>query len=109
MNANQLFNWRKTVMAPALSLSVVPSADLASAGFVPLGVVVADDPAEPVSATASVAERAISPGAVAPRRVADARAGMIEIELANGMRLRVDAFVDERALRRVLSVLQAAA
>ena len=35
------------------------------------------------------------------------RAGLIEIELACGTQLRVDAFVNERALRRVLSVLKA--
>lgn len=95
-------------MAPAASLSVVPSAGLASAGFVPLGVVMADDPVAPMSAATSVAERATSPRVVAPRRTTEERAGMIEIELANGMRLRVDAFVNERALRRVLSVLRAA-
>jgi hypothetical protein len=32
---------------------------------------------------------------------------LIEIELANGTRLRVDAFVNERALQRVMSVLKA--
>jgi transposase len=34
------------------------------------------------------------------------RPGMIEIDLACGTRLRVDACVNERALRRVLSVLK---
>ena len=33
----------------------------------------------------------------------ETRSGLIEIDLADGMRLRVDAFVNERALRRVLS------
>jgi transposase len=36
------------------------------------------------------------------------RVGVIEIELADGTRLRVDAFVNERALRRVLAALKAA-
>ena len=31
---------------------------------------------------------------------------MIEIDLACGARLRVDAFVNERALRRVMTVLR---
>lgn len=39
----------------------------------------------------------------------EARPGLIEIELADGTRLRVDAFVNERALRRVLAVLKASA
>ena len=42
------------------------------------------------------------------RPTLDERAGIIEIDLMNGTRLRVDAFVNERALRRVLSVLKAA-
>ena len=36
------------------------------------------------------------------------RAGVIEIELVDGTRLRVDAFVNERALRRVLAAVKAA-
>ena len=38
----------------------------------------------------------------------DERPGVIEIDLVDGVRLRVDAFVNERALRRVLAVLKAA-
>ncbi len=41
------------------------------------------------------------------RPAMDERPGMIEIDLADGTRLRVDAFVNERALRRVLAVLRA--
>jgi hypothetical protein len=36
------------------------------------------------------------------------RVGVIEIELVDGTRLRVDGFVNQRALRRVLGVLKAA-
>jgi transposase len=39
----------------------------------------------------------------------EARPGLIEMELPDGTRLRVDAFVNERALRRVLAVLKATA
>lgn len=35
------------------------------------------------------------------------RTGLIEIDLVCGTRLRVDAFVDEYALRRVLSAIKA--
>jgi transposase len=38
----------------------------------------------------------------------DERPGVIEIDLVDGVRLRVDAFVNERALRRVLAVLKTA-
>jgi transposase len=41
------------------------------------------------------------------RPTLDERPGTIEIDLVDGTRLRVDAFVDERALRRVLAVLKA--
>ena len=37
----------------------------------------------------------------------DERPGVIEIDLADGVRVRVDAFVNERALRRVLAILKA--
>ena len=36
------------------------------------------------------------------------RTGMIEIDLPNGVRLRVDAFVNEKALRRVLQAMKGA-
>jgi len=36
------------------------------------------------------------------------RVGVIEVELVDGTRLRVDPFVNERALRRVLAALKAA-
>ena len=36
------------------------------------------------------------------------RVGVIEIEWVDGTRLRVDGFVNERALRRVLAALKAA-
>jgi len=41
-----------------------------------------------------------------PRPGIDERPGVIAIDLADGMRRRVDAFVNERALRRVLTVLK---
>ena len=41
------------------------------------------------------------------RPAMDERPGVIEIDLADGTRLRVDAFANERALRRVLTVLKA--
>jgi hypothetical protein len=40
------------------------------------------------------------------RPAMDERPGMVEIDLPCGTRLRVDAFVNERTLRRVLCVLR---
>jgi len=44
----------------------------------------------------------------APSAAIDDDPGAIRIDLACGTRLRVDAFVNERALRRVLAVLRTA-
>ena len=56
---------------------------------------------------APVAIAATAPGQAGVARPAmDERAGVIEIDLVDGTRLRVDAFVNERALRRVLAVLK---
>jgi len=51
---------------------------------------------------------AVRPDAAGPIRPMDERPGVIEIDLADGTRPRVDAFVNERALRRVLTVLRTA-
>jgi transposase len=81
MNANLLFNWRRQLSGQTLALSDQSEA----MAFAPIDV---------------VAE---------PRR--DERAGgagLIEVELPDGARVRVDAQVDELALRRVLAALKAA-
>jgi len=79
--------------------------------FVPIGVLERSEDGGPGLVAGS------SPAGVAPslpghaplaRPVMDERPGVIEIDLADGTRLRVDAFVNERALRRVLTVLRAA-
>jgi transposase len=117
LNANLVFNWRKASWAtggstasaePSVAASV--SSDSA-ADFVPIGVFArAEDEGPAVIAGASA-----RPGTGAPPRGAAAmypamaeRVGVIEIELADGTRLRVDAFVNERLLRRVLAALKAA-
>ncbi len=79
--------------------------------FVPIGVLERSEDGGPALVTSlSPAGVALSsPGhAPLPRPAMDERPGVIEIDLADGTRLRVDAFVNERALRRVLTVLRAA-
>lgn len=79
--------------------------------FVPIGVLgQAEDGGPALVARPSPAVVAPpSPGyAPLPRPAMEDRPGVIEIDLADGTRLRVDAFVNERALRRVLAVLRAA-
>jgi len=120
LNANQVFNWRRRAIAAAapkakrssLSAALVPQGEVsaAAATFLPVGTI---GPADDAGAllmsppTASGIARAVSDGSGSAGPAMDSRAGLIEIDLACGTRLRVDAFVNERALRRVLSVLKA--
>ena len=79
--------------------------------FMPVGVLGRSEDGEPTlvagSSPAVVAPSSPS-SAPLPRPAMEDRPGVIEIDLACGTRLRVDAFVNERALRRVLTVLRAA-
>jgi transposase len=121
LNANLVFTWRRA-MQPASSpvadvtppAMPMPSDGLPSAvdapEFVPLGVFTrADDDGPGLKAHVAPAAIATAPPgrASVPRPGMDERPGVIEIDLVNGTRLRVDAFVNERALRRVLAVVKA--
>lgn len=83
INANLLFTWRRQMRTPASAAS-------------PLELI----PVEVISSAP-----AASPAAAAGAE----QCGVIEIVLAGGVRVRVDAEVSEAALRRVLSALKAAA
>jgi len=79
--------------------------------FVPIGVLEHSEdggPALVAGSSPAVVGPSSSSHAPLPRPAMDERPGVIEIDLADGTRLRVDAFVNERALRRVLTVLRAA-
>ncbi len=71
--------------------------------FVPVGVLSRTAPRAAPSLALPAAE------AAAQAAPGDARAGSIEIALANGARLSVDAFVNEKALSRVLRAMKGAA
>jgi transposase len=92
-----------------------PASNLTRAGegpleFVPLGVFGRAADEGPALVTARAAgSSAASACMPAPKTTMQARPGLIEIDLTDGTRLRVDAFVNERALRRVLAVLRATA
>ena len=93
-----LYNWRSAWKAAGLAARarVVPPAE-----FVQLGVVSdasGQGPMMPMTA-----------GAVSPRGIGLAlaeRVGVIEIDLPEGVRVRVDSGVNEKALRRVLSAVR---
>ena len=79
--------------------------------FMPIGVLGRSEEGGPaLVARPSPAVMAPPPSGPAPlpRPAMEDRPGVIEIDLADGTRLRVDAFVNERALRRVLAAVRAA-
>lgn len=89
VNANLLFTWRRQARWGRLGD--------------PLPIAAGDEslPLIPITVTTDNADR--------PRRrppAPDDRTGIIEIVLPSGERLRVDAWVDEPALRRVLAAIR---
>ena len=122
VNANLLFNWRRTARAAASAVAELdgsaarrPSVEMAPApctpAFIPIGMFgrAEDEGPALIAAPAPVVSgTSPSPRATSQRPALDERPGVIEVDLADGTRLRVDAFVNERALRRVLTVLKAA-
>jgi transposase len=113
LNANLVFAWRR-ILQPAPAIAVAASAQTLPASsneppsgaeapeFIPIGVfALADDHGSELPPAAAAGR------APAPRTALEERPGVIEIGLADGARVRVDAFVNERALRRVLAALKA--
>ena len=117
VNANLVFNWRKAARAAAAKVSALGARAQGDARpgaaeaceFIPIGVLGrAEDGASAlaVGSSPAVVSETSSRRTSLPRPGMEERPGVIEIDLADGVRLRVDAFVDERALRRVLAVLK---
>jgi transposase len=98
LSESLLYNWRTARKAAALAMGASEPVT-----FVPVGV---------LSQAAPQAKPALTVPAIqaaAEATSGDARAGSIEIALANGARLSVDAFVNEKALARVLRAMKGAA
>jgi transposase len=89
-----LYNWRSAWKAAA-AVAVGSSGAVA---FVPLSVLAEADSTAPVRLPAPEPPRSPPPG--------EGRAGAIEIALPDGARVSVDAFVDEKALSRVLRAMK---
>ena len=117
MNANLLFTWRRIARTacaagaevaapsePARSDAMLAASD---PGLIPIGVFTHAPDGGP-ALIAGGAQQLPSPTARV-RAAVEGRTGLIEIDLADGTRLRVDGFVNERALRHVLSALRATA
>jgi|Tabmets5t2r1_1033131.scaffolds.fasta_scaffold112605_2 transposase len=103
LNANLLFKWKRHEKTGGL---VVPPPEAPE--FVPIGVVGrANDGGPALLARVPDSEpRNQGEGEVHRPSGLECRTGVIEIDLPDGARVRVDAFVDARALARVLSALK---
>jgi transposase len=88
-----LYNWRSAWKAAVSMRSPEP------VEFVPIGMIAQASDEGPAMTT--MPEPPALSGSCREDRV-----GVIEIELANGTRVRVDAFVNEKALSRVLRAMK---
>lgn len=93
-----LYNWQSVWKAAA---TVAQASSPVSAEFIQLGVVVA--PSEHSPAMRLPAD---VPGPRGTGLTLAERVGVIEIDLPDGVRVRVDGGVSEKALRRVLSAVK---
>jgi transposase len=94
-----VYNWRSARRAQAIA--AIPGAGPVE--FIPIGVVDGIEGDQPAALSKPVLAAARS--AVDSPSNSD-HGGMIEVELTNGARLRVDGQVNERALCRVLRALK---
>lgn len=109
LNANLLFTWRRQVRPaePAAGPPAVAAPEPAE--FVPIGVFGSAPDEGPAMLATAAPPRAAGVAEVrppVPHPALEQRPGVIEIDLPGGVRVRVDAFVNERALDRVLKVLK---
>lgn len=114
VNANLVFKWLREAgqgRGVPRGSAPVPSAASDVLEFVPLGVFAHEDETggggvslalAPPAKQQPPASRAALPSA--PKL--EERAGVIEIDLPGGARVRVDAFVNQGALRRVLQAMK---
>ena len=92
-----LYNWRSTRKAAAEAMGAAENVE-----FIPVGLI--EGPAGcPAMPTPPDPEPAQQPAAAA------CKSGSIEITLPNGTRVSVDAFVNEKALSRVLRAVKGVA
>ena len=90
-----LYNWRSARKAAAVAMGAPENVE-----FIPAGIIEGPPPLNP----AMLPSRNPAPRQQPVR--AKSKAGSIEIALANGSRVTVDAFVNEKALSRVLRAMQ---
>jgi transposase len=114
VNANLVFKWLRDarrsgdVERPPEGVQIEPARALE---FVPLGVFTRDDETGGGAVSLPVPSPAPGPSPLHSTRPSmppklEERAGVIEIDLPGGARVRVDAFVNQGALRRVLQAMK---
>jgi transposase len=105
INANLLFKWKRQAEACAPDMSLLEGPE-----FVPIGVVGRAGDGRPalLARMPGVEDGQPARACLEHRRASslESRAGVIEIDLPDGARVRVDAFVNGRALARVLGALK---
>ena len=90
-----LYNWRSARKAAAVAMGAPENAE-----FIPVGIIEAPATRGPAMLALPTPEPAAQPAS------AEGKTGSIEIALPNGARVSVDAFVDEKALSRVLRAMR---
>jgi transposase-like protein len=115
IHVSLIYRWRRMARSRDKTQSSEPSKPPQRAGtsktmvvnppvaFIPMGVLGRSEGETPSTADIAAPSRDVS------RRDRDDRSGMIEIDMVDGTRLRVDAAVDEQAFRRVWRVLKTTA
>ena len=108
INANLLFKWKREAEADQLDGAASETAE-----FVPIGVVGQGPEGGPTLlarlpdvGVSAAGDAPAGPGELRRPSALAARPGVIEIDLPCGTRVRVDAFVDQRALSQVLGALK---
>ncbi len=105
INANLLFKWKRLEATGESDERLLDAPE-----FVPIGVISRADDGGPalLARMPGVADgqRQNRSGDSRGPSGLEGRAGVIEIDLPDGARIRVDALVDSRALARVLSALK---
>jgi transposase len=109
VNANMVFTWRR-LARDGLLPAPEREGERPTIDFVRLGTCGEVDDLRGTTLRLPLPETPSRSGGETRRGLPPApkleeRAGVIEIDLPGGTRIRVDAFVNERALRRVLTVL----
>ena len=110
LNANLLFKWKRQDEVDELGGALVTAE---APEFVPIGVVGRSGDGAPalLARMPDVGAAVASSVPARPEELRrpsglETRPGVIEIDLADGRRVRVDGFVDGRALARVLGALK---